>query len=67
MNNLLEVFCLFLCSELSMNITLFWKLLMTVIGWVFDLFTVTDLFRAEKSARQLSFRIFGGTIKLFKQ
>ena len=49
-----------------MNITLFWKLLMTVIGWDFDLFTVTDLVRADKCARQLAFRIFGGATKLFK-
>lgn len=63
MNNLLEDF---LCPELSMNITLFWKLLKTLIGCVFDLFTVADLVRADKYARQLSFRIFGGAIKLFK-
>lgn len=49
-----------------MNTTFFWKMVMTVIVWAFDLFTVTDLVKAEKCASQLSFRIVGGSIKLFK-
>lgn len=38
-------------------------MLETVTASVFDLFTVTDLVKAEKCCRQLSFRIIGGTIK----